>query len=147
MQVPSITGHEPAMEVEDVKSSEDLAQILEHIRLTWQYLGEIEPHWSVLTSEKFVKSHITETEEEFFNSGRDNVEKLLASLRRNGLDISAYRTCVEYGCGLGRITRWLADRFRHVYGYDTLAAHLGGAANHLTRSGVTNVTLRQVRNR
>jgi 2-polyprenyl-3-methyl-5-hydroxy-6-metoxy-1,4-benzoquinol methylase len=145
MHVPSISGHEPAMEVEEVESSEDLAKILEHIRLTWQFHGETEPHWSVLTSQRFLKSHINETEEEFFNSGRDNVEKLRASLRRNGLDPSAHRTCVEYGCGLGRITRWLADRFEHVYCYDISAAHLAGAAHHLTRSGVTNVTLHHVR--
>jgi len=62
-------------------------------------------------------------------------------LGRNGLDPSAYRTCVENGCGLGRITRWLADCFEHVFCYDISAAHLGGAARHLTQSGVTNVTL------
>ena len=58
MHVPSISGHEPAMEVEEVDSCEDLAKILEHIQLTWQFHGETEPHWSVLTSQRFLKSHI-----------------------------------------------------------------------------------------
>ena len=64
--------------------------------------------------------------------------------RRNGLAPAAFRTCLEYGCGLGRITRWLSDLFEHVYGYDISASLLAGAEEHLARQDVRNVSLRRI---
>jgi SAM-dependent methyltransferase len=142
---PALTGLEPAMEIEEVESSDDFARILEHIRLTWQFHGETEPHWSVITAEKYHRSRIKETEAEFFDTGREPVDCLFAGLERCGVDPSGFKTCLEYGCGLGRITRWLSERFDHVHGYDISAAHLDGARAHLANSGVGNVTLHHVR--
>ena len=143
MHVPSISGHEPAMEVEEVESSEDLAKILEHIRLTWQFLGETEPHWSVSTSRKFLSSH-QRNRGRFLQLGRDHVEKLL------GL-VAAERARPLGVPDLRRI--WMRPWADHPLARRLLRArlllrHLGGhlgVLHHLTRSGVTNVTLRHVR--
>jgi hypothetical protein len=42
-----------------------------------------------------------------------------AWLRRNSLELRADTVCAEYGCGVGRLTQWLAKRFRRVlaFGY------------------------------
>jgi trans-aconitate methyltransferase len=33
-------------------------------------------------------------------------------------------SCLEYGCGTGRVTLWLVERFSPVYGYDISKSHL-----------------------
>ncbi len=142
----SLSGDEPPMYIEEVDAAQDLSRILDHIQRTWQHLGETEPHWSVITSERFHQSRIQETKDEFYNSGRQHVELLFQTMERNNIDHTAFRSCLEYGCGLGRVTRWLAERFENVYGYDISRAHLQGAENHLANCGLRNVTLRHIRN-
>jgi 2-polyprenyl-3-methyl-5-hydroxy-6-metoxy-1,4-benzoquinol methylase len=143
---PSLAGDEPPMYIEEVDAAQDLASILDHIQRTWQHLGETEPHWSVITYERFHQSRIQETKDEFYDSGRRNVEQLFQTLERNSIDHTAFRSCLEYGCGLGRVTRWLAEQFEIVYGYDISRAHLQSAEQHLAECGVRNVALRHIQN-
>jgi SAM-dependent methyltransferase len=141
----ALAGDEPAMSIENV-SDEILLQVLfKHIQDTWSYLGETEPHWSVLASEQFLQSKINTTKELFYNSGQANVLQLFKTLERNGLDTTAFKSCLEYGCGLGRVTRWLSEKFETVFGYDISKAHLQGAEHYLQSQGIGNVNLRHVR--
>jgi 2-polyprenyl-3-methyl-5-hydroxy-6-metoxy-1,4-benzoquinol methylase len=143
--VPALTGHEPPLLIEDVRDSTEMSRILDHIGQTWQRLGEIDPHWSVITAERFHAENIKETEAEFYNSGQEPADHIFTTLKRNGVDPSPLRTCLEYGCGLGRVTAWLARRFEHVFGYDISASHLQTASIQLEAQRITNVTLRQVK--
>ncbi len=140
----SLDRQEPPMRIERLDDPADLAVIVDHIARVWEYHGQTEPHWSVLTSDRFHSSRIDDTSDEFFASGKTPAQILVKTLERNGLAPAAFRTCLEYGCGLGRITRWLADLFEHVYGYDISASLLAGAAEHLARQDVRNVSLRRV---
>lgn len=47
-------------------------------------------------------------------------------------------------CGVGRVTRWLAERFESVIGYDISRAHLQIAKNYLTEVGIQNVSLHHI---
>ena len=145
LHVPALTGVEPPLVIEDVLDPSELSRLLDHIGQTWQQLGEIEPHWSVITADRFHSANIKENEVEFYQSGEDPANRLFKTLRRNGVDPTQLRTCLEYGCGLGRVTGWLARRFEHVFGYDISSAHLEGASSQLAARGITNVTLRQIR--
>lgn len=140
----ALAGDEPAMSIENV-SDEILLQVLfKHIQDTWSYLGETEPHWSVVTSEQFLQSQINTTKELFYNSGQANVLQLFKTLERNGLDTTAFKSCLEYGCGLGRVTRWLSEKFETVFGCDISKAHLQGAEHYLQSQGIGNINLRHV---
>jgi 2-polyprenyl-3-methyl-5-hydroxy-6-metoxy-1,4-benzoquinol methylase len=141
----SLAGDEPPMSIENV-SDEALLQVLfKHIQDTWSYLGETEPHWSVITSEQFLQSKINTTKELFYDSGRANAVQLLKTLDRNGLDRSAFKSCLEYGCGLGRVTCWLSKEFETVFGYDISKSHLQSAEHYLQSQGISNINLRHVR--
>ena len=60
-----------------------------------------------------------ETDEtEFWASGVDNLDRTLAT---HGLEIKPTDRVVEIGCGMGRITRPLANRACHVVGLDVSA--------------------------
>jgi 2-polyprenyl-3-methyl-5-hydroxy-6-metoxy-1,4-benzoquinol methylase len=116
----------------------DLQELFSHIQNAWEHLGETEPYWSVLSLEKFKSSEIKVTRSEFYNSGLDNVTTFFKTLERNGIDHTSFETCLEYGCGLGRVTCWLAKRFEKVIGYDISRVHLRLAQQYLDEIGIQN---------
>ncbi len=136
-----LSGNEPPLEIDLEAGEEELARLFEKVRASWEYLGRTEPHWSVLTEDKFRAAHIGKSREEFFESGWDSVAYLQAFMRRHRIDPAAVHDCLELGCGLGRVTRWLAQEFPSVTGCDISASHLAEAKTHLAAAGLTNVEL------
>ena len=114
----------PPCSIQTQADSETLTRMLEHIARSWNHLGEAEPYWSVMSEPQYVMARIGETREAFLDSGRENVERLLATLRRNGVQLDPQWQVLELGCGLGRSTRWLAPLFRNVFAVDVSASHL-----------------------
>lgn len=143
-RTPALSGHEPAMEIEAVQTDEQLATLFAHIQATWQHLGETEPHWSVSTAKEFLKENIDENRARFYDSGAWDCERLFRSLARNGIDASPLKSCLEIGCGVGRVTGHLARRFESVIGYDISKAHLEIARAYFEGAGIGNVDLRHL---
>lgn len=140
--VPSLSGNEPSIFIEQVS---DLQELFSHIQGVWENLGEIKPYWSVLTSEQFQSTRMTEvTRSEFYQSGLDNVVTFFKTLERNGINSPPLQTCLEYGCGVGRVTCWLAKRFERVIGYDISRSHLRIAKRYLDEMGIQNVSLQHI---
>ena len=129
----------PVNIVEIDVSSDDIRRIHEHIRTTWTRLGENEPHWSVLTHPDFRSDAIGHNMDEFYETGRDAVEVLEAFLRRSGLRLRSEWTCFELGCGVGRVTAWLAPHVNRVIAADISASHLALAERALSSRGIANV--------
>jgi 2-polyprenyl-3-methyl-5-hydroxy-6-metoxy-1,4-benzoquinol methylase len=140
-----LRGDEPAMRIDRIDSEEDLRPLFNHIQETWQELGETEPHWSVLAAEVFLQKNIEEYEGEFFRSGINDVDRLLRTLDRNMIDYSSFQSCLDYGCGLGRVTRWLAEKFKAVYAYDISKSHLDFAEQYFAQQGVDNISLHHLK--
>jgi SAM-dependent methyltransferase len=141
---PTLSGNEPSMMIEEIDSEAELQVLFNHIQDTWQYLGEIEPYWSIMTAEQFKLSNISNNMDSFYNAGKPDVERLFHALGRNDIDHAAFKSCLEYGCGLGRIVRWLSERFERVYGYDISQVHLQNAKNYLSGKGIRNVSLEHI---
>ena len=139
--LPALTGNEPPMQIEAVRSDAQLQQLFQHIQTTWQSLGETEPYWSVLSADQFTRAHIEATKEAFYHSGQYAVNLLFNTLRRHNIEPASFTSCLEYGCGLGRVTRWLAERFEHVVGYDISQSHLQYAQEYLNEQGLHNVAV------
>ena len=137
-------GHEPAMNIETHLSEGDLNRLLRHIQNTWEHLGNTEPHWSVITSPEFKQSQIEQSSERFFRLGEADVQRLVSTLQRNGIDLESIRSCLEYGCGIGRVTPWLAKRFPQVFAADLSEPHLQLADKLLSESKIDNVSLMQI---
>ncbi len=145
LHVPVLIGDEPAMSIEDECTESDLQELFEHIQFTWQELGKTEPHWSVVISEQYRQSNIHENRDAFYQTGAQHVEQLFGTLERNGVQHSGFKTCLDYGCGVGRITRHLAQRFEKVTAYDISSSHLQCAESYLAETNVSNVSLHQLR--
>ena len=59
--------------------------------------------------------------EEFFASGRQEIQTLLGCVSGVGLSIDSARAALDFGCGVGRLTQALADHFSRCVGVDISA--------------------------
>ncbi|MEO0819335.1 MAG: methyltransferase domain-containing protein [Pseudomonadota bacterium] len=124
-------------------SAAEEAALWARIAAAWARLGETEPHWSVLTVEGFRAARRAEdaaAHAAAFAASADFdlglVEAALA--RAPDLDPAA-ASCLELGCGVGRVTAGLARRFRSVAAFDISAPHLAEAEAALAAEGLGNV--------
>lgn len=134
----------PPLEVETETEPELLARMIRHLGDYWAKIGRDAPHWSVLTAKRFRPGQLAAHLDEFHASGEGNAQVVDAILARIGRRPQEFTHCVDYGCGVGRITQHLARRFRDVTGLDISRPHLDQAAATLRAAGQTNVVLRQV---
>lgn len=133
-----LDGDEPARTIETSGDPAMLRKLFEHIDQTWQHLGDTDPYWSVLTSAEYRGKPAQEDIDRFFASGKAEVERLFNSFAREGIRPRS-GVCVEYGCGLGRVTRYLAEHFERVVGVDISASHLALAEKLATAAHVGGV--------
>ncbi|HEV2834315.1 MAG TPA: methyltransferase domain-containing protein [Pyrinomonadaceae bacterium] len=145
LHIPVLIGDEPAMSIEDTCSDDQLQRLFDYVQSTWHQLGETEPHWSVVISDQYRQSNIEDNKDDFYRTGAQHVAQLFGSLERNGVDYSHFKTCLDYGCGVGRITRHLAERFEKVNAYDISLSHLRHAEDYLKSQEISNVTFGQTK--
>ena len=108
---------------------------LERLRDTWESGARRDPHWVVLTDPG--RSHGRWDRDEFFASGREDARRLFERLRDLGVPGEMARA-LDFGCGLGRVSAALADRFQKVDGVD-ISESMAEQARllHADRKGLT----------
>ncbi len=100
------------------------AALLARVQAHWTQLGEERPHWSADNRPEFNPDNIAANMPIFEASGEGDVASLLAALARYGFTPEKLPRVVDFGCGVGRMTRPLAKVFHHVTGCDVSAPHL-----------------------
>lgn len=136
---PDFIQHAGLLCVEVQTDEETLARLLERVERCWTRLGQTEPHWSVLSTDEYRKEKFEGNAETFFASGEQDVARLVAWLERNGVNWSQFKSCLEFGCGTGRVTPWLAQRFGRVIACDISTSHIALAATHVRQQKADNV--------
>jgi SAM-dependent methyltransferase len=131
--------HFPPLEIELDASPEQLSRMLARIEEAWTKLGGERPHHSVMTRKEFRPARLENSLDGFWASGLGEVESANALLRQLGFTGLNGKTCVEYGCGLGRVTVPLAAKFAEVHAYDISASHLALARERAEREGAANI--------
>jgi SAM-dependent methyltransferase len=125
-------------EIEYEATPTQLKECLTKIKAAWSHLGITRPHHSVLTNERYLPDNLPKNLDDFYASGEVEakcVEKMLARHDFTGLE---KKTCVEYGCGVGRVTMGLARLFDKVHAYDISPNHLALAEERAATVGVAN---------
>lgn len=140
---PAVLG--APMQVELHAAPEQMAALFAKVSQQWHHLGDTEPHWSVITSQSYLQSQIGESVQAFYASGHTELAELRAALARAGLCGDRFGTCLELGCGVGRVTAALAPHCTQVWGVDISAPHLKHAADHMAAQGLQNVHLHQAK--
>ena len=80
----------------------------------WTNLGKEDLLWSVLSKDD--KRNSKWNEEEFYQTGKKEVKKLMTFTLQNELTLAGQ--ALDFGCGVGRLTFGLAEYFDHVVGID-----------------------------
>lgn len=138
-----ITSPPNAVDVEI--SEEHFDRLVKHVQTAWEILGAEKPHWSVLTNPLFLPDNIDANVAGFYDTGASSVDILVKAAARAGKTLPADWTCFELGCGVGRVTAYLAKRFDHVIASDISHPHLQITSEHLKRNGIENVRLLQLK--
>ena len=81
----------------------------------WEAFGRRDPLFGVLSDP--AKAHGRWDVDEFFESGRAHVAKLFRILAEHDVTFVAGRA-LDFGCGVGRLTRPISDRFEQTVGVD-----------------------------
>lgn len=123
-----------------------LARLFDHIQKVWSRLGDDEPHYSVLSSPKFKSINLGTSERDFYESGSAEVDGVLRRLQDLGISPDRSGRAMEFGCGVGRVTRFLANVFDALTAYDISRPHLAYARRYLDQEKITNTTLKWVEN-
>jgi SAM-dependent methyltransferase len=101
----------------------------------WRSLAEAEPHFGVISNDRFLASNLTpQAIEDFFAGGREDVDFLVGELRRRWPDF-APRTATDFGCGVGRVSLAMLEYAPHVTGVDIAPAMLRVAADRAAKVG------------
>ena len=138
----SMTGREPAQPVQVAVDAGQQERLFRRVQETWHALGLEQPHWSVVTADAFRPERIGESLDHFYATGNDNVATLLRTLERNGIEASRIRTCLDFGCGVGRLSIALAGHFARVIAVDVSASHLALAREAIAVRGAKNIETR-----
>jgi SAM-dependent methyltransferase len=116
-------------------------RLVRYVTDTWAALGQTEPHWSVLSTDAFKAANIERTEAAFYASGKTDASRVVATLARHAIRTADLQRVVEYGCGVGRVTPYLAGHFNEVLGVDISESHLSLAQKATSASGRRNIRL------
>lgn len=87
---------------------------LDRTRRNWERFGETDPMWGVLAHKGMQGRWKAD---DFYRHGRTEVEALFAQLEMAGVG-PPHGRALDFGCGIGRLSFALADRFDEVVGVD-----------------------------
>ena len=104
---------------------------LERIRTSWEAFGKYDPLWAIVSVPD--KRGNRWDLQEFFANGAIEIQHVVNALAAAGITLPRGRA-LDFGCGVGRLTQALAERFDEVDGVD-VAASMVAQANAYNRHG------------
>lgn len=84
-------------------------------RRDWEDMARVDPYWAVVSSAD--KRGGTWEAQELLRTGESRVRSLVRRGRRLGHPVE-WRTALDFGCGVGRLTQSLAPHFEECVGVD-----------------------------
>src|SRR6266436_6438290 len=81
----------------------------------WEDMGDLDPYWAILTAPG--TKHGNWDLEKFFATGSYEISCLTSAAEKLGLP-KQHEWALDFGCGVGRLTRALAPLFHNVVGID-----------------------------
>lgn len=89
---------------------------LRELQKNWEGFAQTDPLWAICTDP--LKKNKGWTREEFLATGRDEIDRVLECAQSLGLKLDWRSSALDFGCGVGRLTRALASRFAECWGVD-----------------------------
>jgi 2-polyprenyl-3-methyl-5-hydroxy-6-metoxy-1,4-benzoquinol methylase len=103
----------------------------------WEFYGSNDPYYGVLSAAEYrIGSMDAEARARFFATGVGDADNYI-SIAENTFGPLNFTTALDYGCGVGRLSRRLTERFRHVISVDISESMLLTARDNLAGRNVT----------
>lgn len=108
----------------------------------WEAWGANDPYYGVASDERFRAEAMTPAaRRDFFASGTAHVDDVLKGAHAFfGADFKP-RSCLDFGCGVGRLLIPFAQLVEHVTGVDVSPSMRAEAQRNCAAAGVSNVTV------
>jgi SAM-dependent methyltransferase len=137
----------PPMPVQTSYTPDESRRLWHHIASVWSGFGETDPFYSVLTDDRWRMEKMSDEDalSAFYETGQLDARRMEIWLARSFITPRPDAVVAELGCGVGRITRFLARRFGRVIAADISQPHLDAAKRRLDGEGLTNVDFRLLR--
>lgn len=91
----------------------------------WNELAALDPMWTILSVPDKIGNRWDDAE--FFATGEREITSLVDFLRESNI-VASFERVLDFGCGIGRLTRALARRSAACIGYDISATMIATAA-------------------
>jgi ubiquinone/menaquinone biosynthesis C-methylase UbiE len=101
---------------------------LAQLQRNWEGLAQADPLWAICTDPE--RRQTKWSPEEFFATGKDEIGRVLDCVESLGLELALDRgaPALDFGCGVGRLTRAIAAYFPECWGVDISPTMLRFAA-------------------
>src|SRR3990170_493783 len=98
---------------------------------TWEHIGAKDPYWGVLSSDEYRASKLDPSAlGRFFATGETAISERLSAAAQAFGPIKM-DTALDYGCGVGRLTLALSNRFKKTIAVDVSESMLSIARENL----------------
>ncbi len=104
---------------------------LKTVKQTYEKLGRDDPLYAVLSEKKF--QHNRWDPQAFFETGAKEIDEALRYVQDAGCKLQ-FQRALDFGCGVGRLSQALAERFQNVVGVD-IAESMVERAREFNRFG------------
>jgi trans-aconitate methyltransferase len=106
----------------------------------WEKFGKDDAYFGVIAHPKYRKSNLTEEgKKEFFQSGADDIDRVLSTVRRQIDQDFTIKKAIDFGCGVGRVLIPLASVSEEVIGIDVSDSMLDEAKENCKAQSIENV--------
>lgn len=89
---------------------------IHNLQQNWEEFGKSDPLWSILTWEG--KKDNKWNPDEFFKYGEWDISRIQTQIQEIESYSLKFDRCLDFGCGVGRLTIPLSKRFKEAYGVD-----------------------------
>jgi 2-polyprenyl-3-methyl-5-hydroxy-6-metoxy-1,4-benzoquinol methylase len=118
-------------------SDSDSSENVNDLAREWNEIADVDPMWAILSRPD--KKHSKWSAEEFFATGRDEIDAAIALVEKSDVELK-WDAALDFGCGVGRLSVALSDRFGSVTGVDISSSMIDQARTSWTsKSNLTFV--------
>ena len=89
---------------------------LEKLQRNWEGLAQADPLYAICADPR--KRNRDWSKEDLFATGRNEVAVVLGCIAELGIQLDKQSPALDFGCGIGRLTRALAEHFPECWGVD-----------------------------
>ncbi|MSQ81958.1 MAG: class I SAM-dependent methyltransferase [Myxococcales bacterium] len=100
----------------------------EIISKNWEKLAKTNPLWAICTSDH--KKDGSWDQAEFYQTGTVEIATVFELLRQRHIEVADRACALDFGCGVGRLSRALSGHFAHVTGVDVAATMVAMARSN-----------------